>query len=881
MTQTTCRHTYHKHSTNIVQTGSSWHEELISELPPLRVLESRERQRVRQREKISKQLSLDLRSVRSPQFASVGLHYLYSAPEQRLPALTKGVLVGLPTLALTLLLDYMFYERLVVVFWNFLSFNMAGSAVYGAHPWHWYVTQGIPAIAGTHAILVAVCFLARRDYPRQFLLVAMVTVLFFSCVAHKEFRFIQHLLPLVMIWAGLGLHWISRRVDSSTLYLGIMFHALANIIPAIYLGFLHQRGTISVVGDLAGGMVQPGQSVHFLTPCHATPFHSHIHIEDVDLRFLDCSPGGREEGELHEEGQFYSDPVAWWDKKGGRADWVVVFEEGMERLHGQLKKDGYSLAKRYFYAHLFIIFNTKHTEFQLARSQTNSSISGLHYLYSAPEQRLPALTKGVLVGLPTLALTLLLDYLFYGRLVVVFWNFLSFNMAGSAVYGAHPWHWYVTQGIPAIAGTHAILVAVCFLARRDYPRQFLLVAMVTVLFFSCVAHKEFRFIQHLLPIVMIWAGLGLHWISRRVDSSTLYLGIMFHALANIIPAIYLGFLHQRGTISVVGDLAGGMVQPGQSVHFLTPCHATPFHSHIHIEDVDLRFLDCSPGGREEGELHEEGQFYSDPVAWWDKKGGRADWVVVFEEGMERLHGQLKKDGYSLAKRYFYAHLGSAQGIPAIAGTHAILVAVCFLARRDYPRQFLLVAMVTVLFFSCVAHKEFRFIQHLLPIVMIWAGLGLHWISRRVDSSTLYLGIMFHALANIIPAIYLGFLHQRGTISVVGDLAGGMVQPGQSVHFLTPCHATPFHSHIHIEDVDLRFLDCSPGGREEGELHEEGQFYSDPVAWWDKKGGRADWVVVFEEGMERLHGQLKKDGYSLAKRYFYAHLEWAKIANKSN
>ncbi len=36
---------------------------------------------------------------------------------------------------------------------------------------------------------------------------------------------------------------------------------------------------------------RPGDSVLFLTPCHATPFYSHVH-RAVRMRFLDCSPPG-------------------------------------------------------------------------------------------------------------------------------------------------------------------------------------------------------------------------------------------------------------------------------------------------------------------------------------------------------------------------------------------------------------------------------------------------------------------------------------------------------------------------------------------------------------------------------------------------------------
>ena len=249
------------------------------------------------------------------------------------------------------------------------------------------------------------------------------------------------------------------------------------------------------------------------------------------------------------------------------------------------------------------------------------------------------------------------------KVTFVFYNFLKFNLLGSAVYGAHPWHWYISQGVPAILGTHSIFIAVAFIKQRDYPRQFLGVVIVTVLFFSVISHKEFRFVQHLMPIFMIWAGLGLHWISRHTERSALYTIIMFNSLLNALVAFYIGFFHQRGTISVIHDLSR-TVQPGDSVVFLTPCHATPYHSHIHTEGVQLRFLDCSPDftGKQDHQ-HEEKLFYKNPHVWWERFSSErtigadsAEFVVIFDESLPQIHGVLRDSGYVVDRKYFFAHL---------------------------------------------------------------------------------------------------------------------------------------------------------------------------------------------------------------------------------
>ena len=77
------------------------------------------------------------------------------------------------------------------------------------------------------------------------------------------------------------------------------------IVPPLNLHYLHElppspvqkffsacRGQIDVMHYLAGeAQLQPSMSVLFLTPCHATPWFSHVHAS-ISMEFLDCSPPG-------------------------------------------------------------------------------------------------------------------------------------------------------------------------------------------------------------------------------------------------------------------------------------------------------------------------------------------------------------------------------------------------------------------------------------------------------------------------------------------------------------------------------------------------------------------------------------------------------------
>lgn len=86
---------------------------------------------------------------------------------------------------------------------------------------------------------------------------------------------------------------------------------------------------------------------------------------------------------------------------------------------------------------------------------------------------LPAVASPVLVGLA-------LDSMYYGRYTFSALNFVRFNVlqGGSAHFGVHPWHWYITNGLPSVLtlSMMPLLVYCCKLmgvsARRtDEPGQ--------------------------------------------------------------------------------------------------------------------------------------------------------------------------------------------------------------------------------------------------------------------------------------------------------------------------------------------------------------------------------------------------------------------------
>ena len=54
----------------------------------------------------------------------------------------------------------------------------------------------------------------------------------------------------------------------------VVFLAVTNILPALYLSLIHQRGTLMVSRFLHKTAANnPGMDVLFLMPCHSTPYY--------------------------------------------------------------------------------------------------------------------------------------------------------------------------------------------------------------------------------------------------------------------------------------------------------------------------------------------------------------------------------------------------------------------------------------------------------------------------------------------------------------------------------------------------------------------------------------------------------------------------------
>ncbi|KAL2752649.1 glycosyltransferase family 22 protein [Sodiomyces alcalophilus JCM 7366] len=294
-----------------------------------------------------------------------------------------------------------------------------------------------------------------------------------------------------------------------------------------------------------------------------------------------------------------------------------------------------------------------------------------------------------LCGSLALTVSLLSDRLWFGEWTFPPYKWLYFNISRSLAvfYGRNAWHYYLSQGIPLLSiaalpfviaalyripkvGSRAPDLALRTLAAAVY-------AMVTAL--SLISHKEVRFIYPLLPTLHILAApYAAAFFTRPAPVPTSDAsspekaprpqlrrkGLLKAALAlNISLTAYLSLGHQPAPLNVLAFLrreferlhpAEAQALPpfsadqghhGPQVElfalFLTPCHSTPWRSHLIHPALHARALTCepplhtNPDTPERASYRDEGdRFYDDPVGFL----GRELWPPQENQsGGESMH----------------------------------------------------------------------------------------------------------------------------------------------------------------------------------------------------------------------------------------------------
>lgn len=264
-----------------------------------------------------------------------------------------------------------------------------------------------------------------------------------------------------------------------------------------------------------------------------------------------------------------------------------------------------------------------------------------------------------LFGILGIAIACVIDRVWYGFWAIPFLGSFHFNviLSNATLYGSHPWHWYLTVGIPVITGLLFPFVIwdfflsisnLCSTARMNI---WVIIAVYSF-FHSFSGHKEFRFLLPILPLFCLVAGSNVQAFTIYLTASEqsqqsasrgipLRAGLVI-AVPNMLALLYLGLFHQSAPITVnhkIAEIVNAssssqrLIQQVEqpriySVHYLTGgCHSTPLHSFLHVPDRSVVFdtwaLDCSPGCRSDpDDTCEADQFRKDPSAFVDQAYSR-------------------------------------------------------------------------------------------------------------------------------------------------------------------------------------------------------------------------------------------------------------------
>lgn len=308
------------------------------------------------------------------------------------------------------------------------------------------------------------------------------------------------------------------------------------------------------------------------------------------------------------------------------------------------------------------------------------------------DKKLRLLLEGFAIGAVTLGASCLVDLWMYGKWILVPLNFLRFNFlnSGGDYYGTHPWHWYFSQGFPAMVLTFMPLSLLGIWWSKQWQVAGLIGWVLSL--YSFLGHKEFRFVLPILPLGLMFAGYALACmqqsgenqpsksakLAKSVENKMVavntehgkkqfwYLATVVGLLATNIPtALYTSLLHQRGNEAVMHYLSKEIADGhAKSVVFLMPCHSTPYYSFLHV-NITMRFLDCTPSG-ETGYVDESDRFLAEPEDFvfemFQDRLKLPSHLVLFDSMEHKLSPFLRKHSYKQAAKIFHAHLAVDHGL---------------------------------------------------------------------------------------------------------------------------------------------------------------------------------------------------------------------------
>lgn len=185
------------------------------------------------------------------------------------------------------------------------------------------------------------------------------------------------------------------------------------------------------------------------------------------------------------------------------------------------------------------------------------------------------------------------DYVYYQEFTFPLYNFVEFNVIKSLAifYGVAPWHFHIFQSVPIMTLTFLPFLLHYMFKLNGYKNILGVTSIIVITVFSLISHKEFRFIYPLQPIFTV--SIAISMVHSRIETKKLICFLII--VLNILISIFFTRVNERGVIDVINYLNEERDNIS-SFGFLTPCHSTPWQSHLHTPKFERSgwALTCDP-----------------------------------------------------------------------------------------------------------------------------------------------------------------------------------------------------------------------------------------------------------------------------------------------
>ena len=127
--------------------------------------------------------------------------------------------------------------------------------------------------------------------------------------------------------------------------------------------------------------------------------------------------------------------------------------------------------------------------------------------------------------------------------------------------------------------------------------------------------------------------------------------------------MYLSLVHQTGPNAAL-DYLSSNCKNSTGILILTPCHGTPFYSHLHWK-VPMKFLQCPPD-LGDNPKDENKKFVENPLKWLQSEVNLSefDQIVFFDKwDVPPLQNYLAKNGLKICEKFWHTHIPDSNTSP--------------------------------------------------------------------------------------------------------------------------------------------------------------------------------------------------------------------------